>query len=84
MVSPGWQAPVSASNVTVGASPFTFQNTVPGNMTVTGGTVSVIEISRDGTNYFSSGLLGGQFFLCPGDFVRVTYVVAPTLTWFPI
>jgi len=84
MVSPGWQAPVGSSGVAVGASPFSFQSTVPGNINVNAGTVSLIEISRDGLTFFATGLLGGMFFLCPGDFIRVTYVVAPTMTWFPI
>ena len=84
MVSPGWQAPVASSAVSIGASPFVFQSTVPGNITVTAGTVSLIEISRDGVTFFATGLLAGMFFLCPGDFIRVTYAVAPTMTWFPI
>jgi len=84
MVSPGWLAPVGSSAVAVGGSPFSFQSTVPGNINVNAGTVSLIEISRDGLTFFATGLLGGMFFLCPGDFIRVTYVVAPTMTWFPI
>lgn len=84
MVSPGWQSPAAASSVSVGSYPFAFQSTVPGNINVNAGTVSLIEISRDGINFFATGLLGGMFFLCPGDFVRVTFVVAPTMTWFPV
>jgi hypothetical protein len=84
VVSPGWQAPGGSSSVVVGNSPFAFQSTVPGNIAVNSGTVSLIEISRDGLNFFATGLLGGMFFLCPGDFIRVTYAVASTMTWFPI
>jgi hypothetical protein len=84
MTQPGWQPPGNSVAVTVGASPYQFQSTVPGNITVNAGTVSIIEISRDGTNFFATGLLGGMFFLCPGDFIRVTFIVAPTMTWFPI
>lgn len=84
MVSPGWLAPDAASAIAVGNSPFSFQSTVPGHVNVNAGTVTVIEISRDGVNFFATGLLGGMFFLCPGDFIRVTYVLAPTMTWFPI
>lgn len=84
MVSPGWQAPAATSSIAVGGSPFSFQNTVPGHINISAGTVSLIEVSRDGSNFFATGLLGGMFFLCPGDFCRVTYAVAPTMTWFPI
>jgi hypothetical protein len=84
MFSPGWLSPGASSNVVVGNSPFSFQSTIPGNLTINAGNVSLIELSRDGTNFFVTGLLGGQFFLCPGDFIRITYLVAPTLTWFPV
>ena len=84
MVSPGWVAPSASSAVAVGASPFSFQSTVPGNVNVSAGTVSLIEISRDGVSFVTTALLGGMFFLGPGDFLQVTYAVAPAMTWFPI
>jgi len=84
MTQPGWQSPGDSVAVTVGPSPFRFQSTVPGNININAGSVSLIEISRDGVQFFTTGLLGGMFFLCPGDFIRVTFIVAPTMTWFPI
>lgn len=84
MVSPGWQTPTASTGIVVGGSPFSFQSTVPGVVNVSAGTVSLIEISRDGTNFLTTALLGGMFLLGPGDFIRITYVVAPTMTWFPL
>ena len=82
--TPNWLAPPAASSITVGPSPFTFSNPFPGNVSVSAGTVSLIELSRDGTNFFSIGVLGGLTFLCPGDVLRVTYAIAPTMTFFPV
>lgn len=82
--TPNWLAPPAASSITVGPSPFSFMNPNPGNANISGGNVSLIEVSRDGAAFFATGLLGGMFFLCPGDFLRVTYLVAPAMTWFPV
>lgn len=82
--TPNWPGPPAASAITVGASPFSFMNPNPGNVNVSGGTVSLIEISRDGLAFFTTGLLGGLFFLCPSDWIRVTYTLTPTMTWFPV
>ena len=67
---------------TVTASPFTYQNTSTGpqNAMVSGGTVTVLEYSRDGTVFYPVGLLGGIVSLNPNDKVRVTYAVAPAVT----
>lgn len=79
-----WLTPPTASAITVGPSPFSFMNPNPGNVNVNGGTVSLIEISRDGITFFATGLIGGLFFLCPANWMRVTYTLAPTMTWFPV
>lgn len=80
----GWDFPGSALAITVGPSPFGYQNPFPGNVVVSGGTVSLIEISRGAFGFVSAGVLGGTFFLSPADVLRVTYAVAPTMTWLPI
>ncbi len=71
--------------ITVGASPFTYQNT--NNYTVdiiiSGGSVSLIEFSRDGTNWYDVGFTSGIVRLSPGDSVRVTYTSAPTMVEVP-
>lgn len=76
----------AASSITVGASAFTYQNTSGATecVLVSSGTVTTIEISRDGSTFFLVGLIGGQFHLSPGDKLRVTYAIAPTMTRMPI
>lgn len=74
--------PVAA--VTVGASPFVFQNTHDHaeDVITNGGNMSLIEFSRNGTNYYTvaqGALVEGMFHLSPGDYIRVTYAVAPTM-----
>ena len=73
------------SGITVGASPFTYQNTntYPADVIVSGGTVSAIAFSRDNATFYTTGLTSGMFALSPYDFLRVTYTVAPTMTLVP-
>jgi hypothetical protein len=70
------------NNITVGASPFVYR-AVAGRcekVIITGGTVSNIEYSCDGTNYDSVGTSTGRDIdIWPGDYVRVTYSAAPTM-----
>lgn len=73
------------SGVTPGASPYTYQNTSgrPGDMIVSGGTVSAIAFSRDNATFYSAGTVSGVFPLSAYDFLRVTYTVSPTMTFIP-
>lgn len=68
------------------ASPCSFQNTTTTRVLVfiSGGTVAMIEFSRDGELFDSVGLLGGSFLLGPGDWLRVTYTIAPSGAYYPI
>lgn len=76
---------VLPSNISVTASPFTYQNTTAydGDVIISGGTVGNIEFTRDNTNFYTTGLLMGVLRLSPSDRVRVTYTVAPTMTYVP-
>lgn len=68
---------VSGPTVTVGASPFTYQNLdgFPETAVIHGGTgVSVTQ------NGVTTGLTQGAFSLNPGDSVTITYTTAPTVT----
>ncbi len=73
------------SNITVPASLTPYQNTTAfdADVIISGGTISNIEFSRDGTTWYSTGLLTGVLQLSPNDRVRVTYTVAPTMTLVP-
>ena len=63
-------------------SPFIYtnNNSLATNVIINGGTVSLIEFSRDGVTYFPVGLIAGMFRLNPGDRLRITYLTAPTIT----
>lgn len=75
-----------AVTVSVSASPFTFTNpeNVPINVMVSGGTVTTISLSADGTSFTTMGLLGGQFHLNPGQALQVVYVLAPNMIYLPV
>ena len=76
---------VAPSDITVTASPFTYQNTTAfnGDVIISGGTVSDIEFTRDSTTFYTVGFIEGVLRLSPSDRVRVTYTVAPTMTYVP-
>lgn len=67
--------------ISVGPSPFILQNPwdVPAEVIISGGVVTLIEFSRDGVQIDPIGILGGQFRLNPGDYIRVTYTLTPPL-----
>jgi hypothetical protein len=73
-----------ASNITPGASPYTYTNgdLTDEIVTITGGTVSSIQVSRDGGVTFITiaSATGAEVRLRHGDQVKVTYTVAPTIT----
>lgn len=71
--------------ITLNGSPATIQNTLPVRIMVliSLGTVTAIEFSRDGAAFDLIGLLAGQFFLNSGDWLRITYVIAPTVVYYP-
>lgn len=66
-------------------SPFLYTNadTYTVDIMVSGGGVSKLEFSRDGTTYYDTGSYYGMFTLSPSDMLRVTYTQAPILTLIP-
>ena len=76
---------VVPSGITVTASPFTYQNTTAfnGDVIISGGIVSNIEFTRDNTTFYTVRFIEGVLRLSPSDRVRVTYTVAPTMTYVP-
>lgn len=66
-------------NVAIGVSPAVVQAPFRGYVNVQGGTVSAVDLSRDGgANYFT--ISGGLVPVFTGDFVQITYTVLPTVT----
>lgn len=77
---------VTVAAQVVGASPYTYQNTSDFDLdaVVTGGTVSAVAFSRDGTTFYTTATAtNATVRLNPGDYVRVTYTVLPTMTLIP-
>ena len=75
----------AAFAITPPASLVAYQNTTgyPLDVIISSGTVTAIEFSRDGVNWYVSGLIAGVITLSPLDRVRVTYTVVPTMTGVP-
>ena len=72
---------------TVGTSPYTYQNTTgyQAVVSITGGTVSAIQISRDNTNFYTLAVAtNATLVLGINDYVKITYTVAPVLKIFTI
>ena len=67
--------------ITLGASPYAVFNTgyQPMRYLISGGTVSAIDASRDGATFDVTGMTAGVFELAPGDRLRITYTVVPTV-----
>ncbi len=71
-------APVA---VTPAASPWTFQFTGAGRaLLVLDGTVSLVELSRNGVTFYKVASGPGAFPLVQGDFLRVTYAALASAT----
>jgi hypothetical protein len=74
--------------ITVGASPFSFVNHTSGKLEVmiSGGTVSLIQHTRQGANgpiTSATGMTSGTVLASSGDTITVTYSVAPTMAAIP-
>lgn len=72
----------SPTAITVGASPFTYQNVsaFDQSIIVIGGTVTAISFSRDNVTFYPLGVLVGMFYLSKGDYLRVQYTGVPNMT----
>lgn len=72
-------APVA---ITPTGSPFTFANPTSGPIVVivSGGTVTAINLVVDGVDYLV-GQVAGLFVVRAGASLKVTYSVAPTMTY---
>lgn len=75
--------PAPEASIAVTASPMTYVASQKGFMVISGGTVSAIAFSRNGTTFYTSGETAGSFPLSNYDSLKVTYTVTPTMTFFP-
>jgi len=67
--------------LTLGASPYTYQATIAGNLLIKGGTVSAVQVTRAAT--VLTGLTAGYFPLSAGDLLTITYTGLPTAVFYP-
>lgn len=74
--------PGAAQAVTPSGSPYTYTADRDGVLLVSGGTVSLVEYGRQGS-FVVAGLISGLVPVLAGDSLRLTYVVAPTVTFLP-
>lgn len=77
-------APSNVEDVVLGASPYIYTAPVKGFVLLTGGTVSSVEFSRDGTTFYTTGATSGQFVMSAADQLRITYSVAPNSIFVPL
>jgi len=73
------------TTLTVGPSPFTYKNELgsPVDVMVSGGGISKLQFTRNGSSFYSTGSFYGMFTLSPGDAIKVFYVAAPTMVVIP-
>lgn len=76
-------APAIEKAVTLTGSPFTYAAVAKGSLIVSGGTVSLIQFTRNGTTLYNTGQTSGMFTLNAADRLIITYTVAPTVTFVP-
>lgn len=76
-----YYTPQAATTITPSGSPFAWQNQTGslGTLFITAGTVSLIELSKDGTTYRTTGLTTGALRIPAGWYARVTYSSVPTM-----
>ena len=77
------------SAITVGASPYTYQNTSNSDekILISGGTTSLIQSTRDNSTFYTEGTLTTNpivVILATGDRVKTTYSVTPTMIKIPL
>jgi len=76
--------PANVEPVTLTGSPFVYSATRRGSLIVSGGTVSAVAFSRDGgSTYYTVGTVAGMFTVSASDLLKITYTVAPTVTFVP-
>lgn len=77
--------PPAFEDITVGASPFEYRAEAPGNIYISGGTVSGITLTRgsDTITIFSNTSTPRLVPVAINDIVEITYSVLPTVKFIP-
>lgn len=69
--------------VTPSGTGYVFTAPSNGLIAISGGTVSLVEYGR-GNTFFVAGLISGPVFMAAGDKIRLTYLLAPAITFLPM
>jgi hypothetical protein len=75
-----------AQAITPGASPYVWTNSqgIEVDLQISGGTVSDLRRSNDGSSFTFVPGTSGTFRVAPGAAMKVTYSVAPTMNFIPV
>lgn len=65
-------------------SPFTFNALRTTQLFIIGGTITSVNYSRDGINFFPTGSLDGPINLNQGDQLQIVYTVEPIVVALPM
>jgi len=67
-------------SVTVGPSPFSWQNTSPFPVValIAGGLLTAVQLSRDGVTFQNASAGTSLIPMNPGDWVRISYTLIPS------
>lgn len=81
-----WKGKPSGAETSISSStsPLVYQAQEKGFMIVQGGTVTLIQFSRDGVTNYNTGQTNGVFPIAQGDTLRVIYSSVPLMTWVPL
>jgi len=73
--------PAKIQNIALGASPYSYTASSDGNLVISGGTVSNVNLTRGGLtiNLPTSGIMP----MTQGDVIQITYSVLPTVNFIP-
>lgn len=77
------QQPPNFINITVGISPFSYEAAEPGNLSITGGTIINIRLTRGTVNIDYGSGTNKIIPLAIRDIVTVTYSVLPAINFIP-
>jgi hypothetical protein len=76
------EPPANETTLKPTGSPFSFVAPSQGFVMISGGTVSLVQFNRSGTN-INTGQTNGTYPVSLGDTIRVTYSGIPVMTFVP-
>ncbi len=79
---PGQTSGAPIQVITPTGSPFTYTATAEGNLSVQGGTVTIVQFTR-GSTIIPLGLTSALIPMIIGDKVTITYLTAPSIYFIP-